>query len=45
MCSQAMGEFWKSLSIEEQKLIGTGEKRRIYDSIAKMADANGTTNG
>ena len=43
--SQAMGEFWKSLSIEEQKLIGTGEKRRIYDSIAKMADANGTANG
>lgn len=40
----AMGEFWKSLLIEDQKLIGADEKRRIYDNIAKMADANGTAN-
>jgi hypothetical protein len=39
----AMGEFWKSLSIEDQKLIGSSEKRRIYD-MAKEAD-NGTANG
>ncbi|OCG10827.1 hypothetical protein A9G09_11995 [Gilliamella sp. wkB292] len=41
----AMAEFWKSLSIEDQKLIGADEKRRIYESVAKVADANGTENG
>ncbi|MWN91342.1 hypothetical protein GQ597_11620 [Gilliamella sp. Pra-s65] len=39
----AMGDFWKSLSIEDQKLIGSSEKRRIYD-MAKEAD-NATANG
>jgi hypothetical protein len=40
--ANAMGELWKTLSIEDQKLIGTDEKRRIYE-IAKGVDC-GTAN-
>jgi hypothetical protein len=40
--ANAMGELWKTLSIEDQKLIGADEKRRIYE-IAKGVDG-GTAN-
>lgn len=40
--TKAMGEFWKSLSVEDCNLIGEKEKQRIYQ-IAKGID-NGTAN-
>lgn len=39
--SKAMGEYWTALPIEDQRLIGTAEKKRIYQ-IAQEHD-NGTT--